>query len=50
MRSDLGNPKYDLDTMIDSDVALQPEEGNIDAVNPDTPPTLDQALEIAKGM
>ena len=37
MRSDLGNPTYDLDTMI---------------VEPDKPevPTLDQAMEIAKDM
>lgn len=40
-RSDLGNPTYDLDTMIDAEDGQKPV---------DTAPTLDQAMEIAKTM
>jgi hypothetical protein len=48
MRSELGNPGYDLDTMIDADVATQPVEEPIEQSN--VAPTLDQAMEIAKTM
>lgn len=40
-RSEMGNPTYDLDTMIDAEVEQKPV---------DTAPTLDQALEIANKM
>lgn len=48
IRSDLGNPQYDLDTMIDAAIATQPVEEPVEKSN--VAPTLDQAMEIAKTM
>ena len=48
IRSDLGNPGYDLDTMVDT-VEEQPVETD-NTEEASVAPTLDQALEIAKKM
>ena len=48
IRSDLGNPQYDLDTMIDAAIATQPVEEPVEKSN--VAPTLDKAMEIAKTM
>ena len=51
MRSDLGNPSYDLDGMIDTEEPI--DETPVETDNKEeasVAPTLDQALEMAKDM